>query len=186
VAAQGEDVKEEYRPKTQEQKLGYLVEECGEVLQGIGKAQRWGLESKNPEDSNPNRETNRDWILRELNDLERAIVMVRVSLSTRPAPKDEPKDEPSTMFTRGEVKTMYDKVRARADETDTYHYLTHILEQMLLMDHCMMLGAQVNTYEAFVAHKPKHGDTCPECKLGRLQIEDGKLRCQGMCNASFA
>lgn len=77
-------MKRKYVPKTQQGKLGYLVEECGEVLQAVGKAQRWGLESRNPE-LPPSRTniTNRQWLLRELKDLERAIGFVRESLSTR-------------------------------------------------------------------------------------------------------
>ncbi len=69
-----------YHPKTLEQKLGYLVEECGEVLAAVGKTQRWGLDSVNPEIPAAERETNRDWILRELHDLERAIGFVREAI----------------------------------------------------------------------------------------------------------
>lgn len=65
-----------YAPKTLEQKLGYLVEECGEVLAAVGKTQRWGLESCNPEPG-ASRETNREWIIRELHDLEQAIKIIR-------------------------------------------------------------------------------------------------------------
>lgn len=76
-----------YTPKTLEQKLGYLVEECGEVLQAVGKSQRWGLDSVNPELPVPvgERETNRDWLLRELHDLQRAILFVHETISTAPA-----------------------------------------------------------------------------------------------------
>ena len=59
-----------YYPKTIDQKLGYLVEECGEVMAAVGKAQRWGLSS----------EINREWILRELTDLEAACAIVRKAL----------------------------------------------------------------------------------------------------------
>lgn len=73
-------MKERYRPETTDQKLGYLTEECGEVLAAVGKARRWGLESVNPELPPEQQETNRDWILRELNDLELAIMLVRQDL----------------------------------------------------------------------------------------------------------
>ena len=73
-------MKPQYRPITLEQKLGYLVEECGEVLAAVGKTQRWGLESYNP-DIGPNSETNQEWILRELADLEEACRIVREALS---------------------------------------------------------------------------------------------------------
>jgi len=42
-------MKPEYRPVTIDQKLGYLVEEAGEVLHAVGKTQRRGLDSFNPE-----------------------------------------------------------------------------------------------------------------------------------------
>lgn len=74
-------MKREYEPRTDKEKLGYLVEECGEVLAAVGKTLRWGRNSVNPEleqDDNP--ETNREWILRELVDLERAIGFVRAAL----------------------------------------------------------------------------------------------------------
>ncbi len=73
-----------YAPKTMKAKLGLVVEECGEVLAAIGKAQRWGLESFNPEIRDLiDRETNRDWILRELDDLDRASALLRAALKRR-------------------------------------------------------------------------------------------------------
>ncbi len=68
-----------YFPVTMEQKLGYLVEECGEVLAAVGKTQRWGLESFNPEPG-ASKETNREWILREMTDLENACAILRRAL----------------------------------------------------------------------------------------------------------
>lgn len=78
-------MKPQYEPTNVGQALGYLVEECGEVLAAVGKTQRWGLESTNPEIPVMERETNRDWILRELKDLETAIARVRKFLF-RPYP----------------------------------------------------------------------------------------------------
>jgi NTP pyrophosphatase (non-canonical NTP hydrolase) len=74
-------MKPQYEPKTLSQKLGYLTEECGEVLAAIGKTQRWGLDSVNPELPPTEQETNRDWILRELDDLDRASSYVRKALT---------------------------------------------------------------------------------------------------------
>jgi len=71
------DSTHKYYPKTIEQKLGYLVEECGEVQAAIGKTIRWGLDGYNPELPIEEREINRDWILRELKDLEQAIKFVK-------------------------------------------------------------------------------------------------------------
>ena len=70
-------MKPEYEPTTVAETLGYLVEECGEVLAAVGKTQRWGLDSVNPELPPAEQETNRDWILRELRDLAGAIHRVR-------------------------------------------------------------------------------------------------------------
>lgn len=76
-------MKPQYQPHMLEQKLGYLVEECGEVLHAIGKTQRWGLDSYNPEPG-ASKETNRNWILRELTDLETACALVRSALEPKP------------------------------------------------------------------------------------------------------
>jgi len=75
-----------YMPKTDLQVLGYLVEECGEVLTAAGKTIRWGLDSYNPELPPEEREANRDWLMRELHDLKRAIGLVEVLC----APPDDP------------------------------------------------------------------------------------------------
>lgn len=73
-------MKKIYYPKTDRQKLGYLVEECGETINAIGKAIRWGFESVNPELPPEKAETNCDWIKRELKDLKRAIRLVEESI----------------------------------------------------------------------------------------------------------
>lgn len=75
-------MKARYEPKTTRQKLGYLIEECGEVLAAVGKSQRWGLESWNPE-FGASTETNREWILRELQDLKGAISRVESALTKK-------------------------------------------------------------------------------------------------------
>ncbi len=69
-------MKKKYYPKTNREKLGYLVEECGKTIGAIGKALRWGLDCYNPELPPDQRETNRSWIARELKDLKRAIHLV--------------------------------------------------------------------------------------------------------------
>ena len=76
-------MREIYQPKTLEQMLGYLVEECGEVLAAVGKTQRFGLDSCNPELPVSEREQNGDWLLREMVDLARAIGFVRKELQKR-------------------------------------------------------------------------------------------------------
>jgi len=65
-----------YMPRTEIQKLGYLAEECGEVLAAVGKTIRWGLDSVNPELPIEQQETNKEWLIRELVDLQNAIKIV--------------------------------------------------------------------------------------------------------------
>jgi len=60
--------------------LGHLIEECGEVLAAAGKTVRFGLNSVNPELPPAQQETNADWLIRELDDLEDTIARLRVSM----------------------------------------------------------------------------------------------------------
>lgn len=64
--------------------FGHLTEECGEVLAALGKLQRWGPLSVNPELPRELQETNRDWLLRELKDLEEVIPRARAILMRIP------------------------------------------------------------------------------------------------------
>lgn len=84
-------MKHEYEPRNDQQRLGYLAEECGEVLAAVGKALRWGLDSSNPELPLEERETNQEWILRELDDLELAIKFARDAWEPERAPSEEEK-----------------------------------------------------------------------------------------------
>lgn len=61
--------------------LAHVVEEAGEVLSAAGKAQRWGFYSVNPDLLEADRETNIDWLLREMDDLVDAIQRFKASLS---------------------------------------------------------------------------------------------------------
>jgi NTP pyrophosphatase (non-canonical NTP hydrolase) len=76
-------VKPEYEPKSEQQILGYLVEECGEVLHAAGKSLRWGLDSSNPEIPEAARETNEIWLRRELDDLRGALARMYSLLEAR-------------------------------------------------------------------------------------------------------
>lgn len=69
-------MKAEYEPLSIEQKLAYLVEECGEVQAAAGKSLRWGIHSFNPEPG-ASQERNREWLLREIADVEGAIARLR-------------------------------------------------------------------------------------------------------------
>lgn len=73
-----------YEPLAYLDKVGYLVEECGEVLAAVGKTIRWGLESVNPTLPPEQQETNRNWILRELPDLRKAIAIFKAAITLVP------------------------------------------------------------------------------------------------------
>lgn len=92
----------EYEPRSPEQRLSYLVEECaevfvplsiaiGRVLAAAGKSLRWGYASSNPELPEDQRETNAAWLRRELADLKAA--MARVDLDIKDFPSD-PREVP--------------------------------------------------------------------------------------------
>lgn len=51
----------------QSERLAMLAEECGEVIQVIGKVLRHGYESYHPDDGQ--RETNRDSLIEEIHDV---------------------------------------------------------------------------------------------------------------------
>jgi len=64
--------KPQYEPIGDWDALGYFIEEAGEVLAAAGKTLRWGWNSYNPEPG-ASRETNVEWLRREVADLEEAI-----------------------------------------------------------------------------------------------------------------
>lgn len=72
----------EYEPQDERQALGYFIEECGECLAAAGKTLRWGFESFNPEPG-ASRETNREWLFREVADLEQAIIRLKILAEAR-------------------------------------------------------------------------------------------------------
>jgi hypothetical protein len=53
--------------------MGKAIEEAGEFLAAIGKTQRWGWDSYNPELPVEQRETNEAWVRREMADLRGAL-----------------------------------------------------------------------------------------------------------------
>lgn len=78
----------EYEPTDDVQRIGYCVEETGEVLAAAGKLIRWGVHSYNPELPEAERESNGAWLRRELWDLGAAIDRLPM-----PAPTVEPDDD---------------------------------------------------------------------------------------------
>ncbi len=67
---------ERYLPKDRDGRLFRLVEECGEVMQAVGKAGRFGMRKRFPAGDRSNVEK----LLSELDDLEGAIHDVRPDL----------------------------------------------------------------------------------------------------------
>lgn len=53
--------------------MGKAIEEAGEFLAAIGKTQRWGWESVNPELPSGEQEPNAEWVRREMADLRGAL-----------------------------------------------------------------------------------------------------------------
>lgn len=53
--------------------LSHAIEECGEFLAAAGKTQRHGLNSVNPLLPAAMQETNRQWLIRELEDVRRSL-----------------------------------------------------------------------------------------------------------------
>jgi hypothetical protein len=49
--------------------LAHAIEEAGEFLAAAGKTQRWGRDSYNPELPPSERQSNEQWLHRELSDL---------------------------------------------------------------------------------------------------------------------
>ena len=53
--------------------IGKTVEELGELQAALGKTLRWGWDSYNPELPPAERETNADWVRREMADVRAAL-----------------------------------------------------------------------------------------------------------------
>jgi hypothetical protein len=60
-------------------RIGKFIEECGEALAAAGKTVRFGWDSVNPDLPSHAQETNRDWLHREIDDLEESIQMLKAS-----------------------------------------------------------------------------------------------------------
>jgi len=60
--------------------LAHAIEEAGEFLAAAGKTQRWGRDSVNPEIPVDERETNEDWLWREMSDLRGALARLTAAM----------------------------------------------------------------------------------------------------------
>ena len=60
--------------------VGKAIEEMGELQAALGKTIRWGWYSYNPELPPKDRETNRDWVSREILDVAGAMANLETAL----------------------------------------------------------------------------------------------------------
>jgi len=64
--------------------MAHAVEEAGELMAALGKTMRWGFWSFNPELPVDQRETNIDWVRREMADLRDALDRLEAILPKKP------------------------------------------------------------------------------------------------------
>lgn len=62
---------------------GKAIEEAGELIAALGKSMRWGWESVNPEIPVHQRETNANWVRREMADLRGALDNLEMEMSEK-------------------------------------------------------------------------------------------------------
>jgi len=62
--------------------MGKAIEEAGELLAALGKTQRWGWQSSNPELPPEQRETNEAWVRREIADVRGALDNLESNMTT--------------------------------------------------------------------------------------------------------
>jgi hypothetical protein len=75
-------MKPEYlKPNDPQFCLAHMIEEMGEAMAAAGKTLRWGPQSVNPELPEAERETNIDWLLREMDDVEAAFARFRSAIA---------------------------------------------------------------------------------------------------------
>lgn len=66
--------------------VGKAVEELGELQAALGKTLRWGWDSYNPELPAAERETNEEWVRREIADVRGALDNLEHELGTSRRP----------------------------------------------------------------------------------------------------
>jgi len=82
-------MKKIYEPKSQQQKIGYLIEEIGELQSALGKTLRWGWGSVNPELPPDEQETNASWVIRKIVDVKRGLKFIEEELNKLWNPNQE-------------------------------------------------------------------------------------------------
>lgn len=60
--------------------ISWFAEECSEAIAAAAKSLRFGLDSTNPLIPIEDRESNREWLLREIKDLEVAIIRLKMEI----------------------------------------------------------------------------------------------------------
>lgn len=71
------------RPGNIDFAAAHVVEECGELTAALGKTQRWGWLSVNPELPEAQQELNVDWVRREMADLRDALDRLDVEIKRK-------------------------------------------------------------------------------------------------------
>jgi len=154
-----------YEPKTTTEKLGWVIEECGELQASIGKTLRHGLDSCDPTDgarrnASGERERNVDWILREMADVEKAIALARSAIIRDAEESNPPRVDVGVHFvTRAEWGRVANERDQFAKERDQLlcdrDVLRSGMKQTLngVLDAVGMLGEWTTpTQHAAVAH----------------------------------
>ena len=98
------------------EKIDHVAEECGEVVAAYGKMNRFGMQSVNPLLPLDQQETNLDWILREIEDLYKAIN--RLKLHMNQDITFTKKDESKKIYVHQKTGGIYQKV-ARVAKVQT-------------------------------------------------------------------
>ena len=76
------DIPEQYRSKTPEQAMAHLAEELSEACTAACKSLRFGFDAYNPELPPDERETNIEWLDREMQNVKRAWAALNEFLAT--------------------------------------------------------------------------------------------------------
>lgn len=128
-------------------KLGYLVEECGEVMAAAGKSIRWGLDSVNPELPPEQQETNAQWLKREFRDLKYAIHLMESHFS--------------------EIEKLEQAIEATKENSDAVS-IDSLRDALIPFAKCTINWAK--GYTCFSVDPGKYKDLipCAGCKAGKM------------------
>lgn len=159
-----------YEPKTTIEKLGWVIEECGELQAAIGKTIRHGLTSCDPTDgakrtASGERELNVDWILREMFDVEKAIRLARTAIIRDVDESDPPRVDPAAPEVLG-FGILTNLLRERDEARTEVKRLRVTLDQLKELQPAVLA-------EAVEHHRQRQ---TLETIVARLSTEYGALR----------